>query len=348
MAPYFKAGRTKKTNQLFLEYCKELGATVIKGQEITTKLVFVTHMTALNKDYLEKEILSYIRCDKKLSIQAFGITGHKSHKALLQAGFKKHIVFDKSLYDSILKEEDRYLLDSLEVLEMGNIISSYPVFEDFNCDYMIAIPTGLSFETETSIYLFLRNLLKFLNRVGKNDNIIIKLHTARDNEPPFRVGRLFNLFSRDNFFWKVAGNVLLFTNFLFINLPLKNKKVRDSITGAMYRKVLGRCVPLSQIHDHWNFGAELFMPGIRKGLITGRSSVVWFALTQKVPVFNCDAERRYFKTKYLNNHFDHYGVPFYDDNLDFDRQHWKRVPATNGKFDLIKFILSEVASCVNN
>lgn len=345
VAPYFKAERTKITNTRFLDVCRELGAAVVEKQKIKTKLLFITHMTALNKEYLETEILNYIDCRQKFSMQAFGITGHDSGRALLEAGFTKHIVFDRKLYELLLKEEDRYLLDRLEILEMGNIISTYPVFDDFNCDYLIAIPTGLSFETDKSVYVFLKNLLNFLNKVSSDKSIFIKLHTAKDNEPPFRTGKFFKVFSRKNILWGAAGKALLLLNFISGELLLKNKHIRDAIAGVSYRKVLRRCVPLSRFHKYWNLGAELFMPGIKNGIITGRSSVVWFALTQKIPVFNCDPEKEYCKTKYLNDHFDHYGVPFCDGNLDFDKHLWEKVTASNGKFDFIEFIQSEVDAC---
>ena len=346
VAPYYKAKRTIKTNKLFIDYCRELGATILEKQKIKTKLLFVTHVIAVSKEYLETDILAYIQCEKKISMQAFFIFGHDSGKALLEAGFKKHIVFDRKLYDLLLKEEDRYLLESLDIYEMGNIISSYPVFDNFHCDYLIAIPTQLSFETETSTYIFIRNLLNLLNKLDKKDSVYIKLHTARDYEVPFKASRLFLMFNRRNILSRTAGNVLILLNLISGNYLIKNRMIRNAIAGALYRKVLDRCIPLSNVNKFWNFGVELFMPGIKKGLITGRSSVTWFALTQKIPVFNCDVESIYQKTNYLNAHFRHYGVPFYDGNLTFDEKHWEKVLAKNDKFDFIEFIQSEINGCV--
>ena len=81
---------------------------------------------------------------------------------------------------------------------------------------------------------------------------------------------------------------------------------------------------------------------MKKGLITGRSSVMWFALKQRIPVFNCDSGEEFHKTKYLNVLQQHYGVPSSVGQLTFDKKLWSKVDET--KFDLIRFIKHDLRS----
>lgn len=345
VAPYHKASRTPKTNTLFLELCKDLGATVIENKEkISTKLLFATHIAGLNKEYLQRELINYIDCQKKLSFQGWGVCGGPSGKALLETGFKKHIVFDKELFMLRLDPEERGWVEKLKLIEMGNIIRDYPVFEDFNCDYLVCLPTKLSFEKEDASFRFLRNLITLFKQINSNDSIVIKLHTAKDNESPFRTGRLFGWFAKENILFVLAGKLLTALNTLSKDTVIKNRWLREALMGTMYRQfVKKRCTPFSQIHKYWNLGAQLFLPKVKKGLLTGRSSVVWYALTQKIPVFNCDEESCFNKAKYLNIHQKYYGVPFSDKSLEFDKTLWQKVTAT--KFELDNFIDSEISSC---
>lgn len=341
---YHKAKRTPQTNDLFLQLCENFGATVIKSKEkVFTKLLFLTHITALDKDIIEDEILENIICNKKFVFQAFGVCGGPSGNALLETGFNRYIVFDKKLFHLRSKPEDQEQIQKLEIIEMGNVVCNYPVFDDFNCDYLICMPTQISFETEDAPYIFLRNLIKLLNKISKEDSIMIKAHTAKDNESPFKTGRLFGWFVRKNGFFAFTGKVLIVLNFITGNILIRNRWLRDIIIGSLYKKVLKKCKPLSEKSKYWNFGAELFFSGIQKGLITGRSTTLWFGLTQKIPIFNCDPNSHYEKTEYLNKHFEHYGVPFSNSKLVFDKKLWEKIPQT--EFNIMEFIASEIDDC---
>ena len=44
---------------------------------------------------------------------------------------------------------------------------------------------------------------------------------------------------------------------------------------------------MNEISPYHNLGLEVFLPRVRKGVITGRSATLWHALHNRLPVFNC-------------------------------------------------------------
>ena len=347
VCPYFKSSRTPETNRQFLEACEELGATVVRDRErIETNLLFLTHVTSLDSDYIENEVLRYIQSRKRYAFQAFGITGGPSGEALFDCGFQQKFVFDKKL-DGIrfqTGQTHKWATNRFENIEIGDLNTNYPFLDHAICDYLICIPTKLSFETATSSFIFFRNTFRLISSVERGETIAIKQHTARDEETPLD-STLAKIFGQNRLFLcSLLGWAGLLLDQKFGTRLCRNKIYRDVMKGVFYKKIMCRCEPLLKLHKHARFGAELFLPGVRKGLITGRSSVVWFALKQKLRVFNCDEEKVFSKTGYLNVLNEHYGVPSAGDRLVFNEDLWRKLSQT--EFDLIDFIRKDLRSAV--
>ncbi len=47
-----------------------------------------------------------------------------------------------------------------------------------------------------------------------------------------------------------------------------------------------------------------------------------------IPVFNCDSTNHHENTKYLNIHREHYGIPFCNNKLVFEKKLWGKIPQT--------------------
>lgn len=345
VCPYFKYLRAPETNRKFLEYCEELGAKVLRDQEsIETDLLFLTHVTSLDEEYIESEVLSYIKCKKKYAFQAFGITGGPSGEALFDSGFQQKFVFDKKLDDIRFRtgQKHSHSRDRFKTIEIGDLNKTYPVFDAPFCDYLICFPTKLSFETTYSSFSFFRNIFRLINVIEKGANIVMKQHTARDEETPLDSGWA-RLFGEDQLFlYSLIGWLALLVDGKYGERLSTSKLYCEVMKGVFYKYIKRRCMPLGQMDMHAQFGAELFLPGVRKGLITGRSSVVWFALKQRIPVFNCDDGREFQKTKYLNVLQEYYGVPSTVGRLSFDSKLWSKLEKT--EFDLIEFIRNDLRS----
>jgi hypothetical protein len=345
VCPYFKFSRTPATNRQFLEYCAKLGAKVLRHQEnIETNVLFLSHVTALDEDYIENEVLAHIKCKKKYALQVFPITGGPSGKALFDKGFRRKLLFDQKL-DTLLFRIGQGINPSnnrFESIEIGDLNINYPVFDEMFCDYLICIPTKLSFETTYSSFRFFRNMLRLVKVIKKDETIAMKHHTAKDEETPLD-SRLARVFGQNRLFlYSLVGWLALLVDVKYGDRLSANRIYCEVMKGVFYKKILNRCKSLQQLHKYANFGAELFLPGVRKGLITGRSSVMWFALKQKIPVFNCDDGGEFHKTKYLNVLQQHYGVPSSVGQLTFDKELWSKVDET--EFDFIKFIRNDVQS----
>lgn len=345
VCPYHKFGRTPKTNRQFLTCCTELGAEVMEDREqIATEILFLPHVTALDEFYIETEIFEYISCKKRYALQAFGITGMhgKSGRALTRQGFRRKFIFDEGL-DNLRNREDKedYSLDEVfEYTEIGDLNIRYPVFDDFSCDYVVCFPTKLSMETRYGSYIFFRNVYELVKKIEANDTIALKNHTARDNESPLD-SKLSRIFGNNRLYIHTLGGwAILWVYKLFGKQFQRNHVYREVMKGVFYRQICKRCRELYTMHRYANFGVELLLPGVKKGVVTGRSSVMWFALKQRIPVFNCDEEKEFVKNTNLNNFLQRYGVSSSGDQLTFDEALWETVNET--EFDLIKFLKNEL------
>ena len=97
---------------------------------------------------------------------------------------------------------------------------------------------------------------------------------------------------------------------------------------------------LEKVSKYHNFNIELFLPYVRKGLVTGNSGTVFNALFHKLPVYNCDPQdiSRY-NSKYLQK----YHVPFCNGKLTFDNVCFDLIPDKFRDVDMVRLIEQELS-----
>ena len=93
---------------------------------------------------------------------------------------------------------------------------------------------------------------------------------------------------------------------------------------------------------YFNLGLELFLPGVRKGLVTGRSSVVWYALVHRLPVYNCDDETERARGEGVVDSYRAFGVPPCHGRLTFDRGNFERISDSVRQADLLDLLQKEL------
>ena len=178
--------------------------------------------------------------------------------------------------------------NGLEMVEVGTPYAKYPIFEDFETDYLFAYPSQCSVQSRWEDYHLLKNIVKVLRQLPSDAKIILKPHNARD-----------------------TGNRLSYTNKKLKIMPLWLIKILLSF-GCFFEikwkgkskynmppdKVLQYCIHLQNeyifkrcdnlLDKYPAFGFEHFVRGIKKGVITGISQTILESLLQKKPVCVCD------------------------------------------------------------
>src|SRR3990172_303222 len=187
-------------------------------------------------------------------------------------GIRRLYVYDRKAFERKLKtDEDRAgVQEHFDVVEMGTPVAKYPVFEDFATDYLVAFPTDLSFVTPGQKAVFLRNVNRLLDRLPTDAQVTLKLHNVSDGGRLIerasrgfvlgerlyrRLGRAGARFFSDGFLRAVEG--------LPIPERLRNALVRI-YQGYQFARIEARTTPLSASTPYFNFGLELFLPGVRK------------------------------------------------------------------------------------
>ena len=149
---------------------------------------------------------------------------------------------------------------------------------------MVAAPTAFSFKTEFEKHHFLECVLSLLNQMNKDDKIVYKPHNSmhRDYFSP-RIPTIIG---------KIASR------FCPIGRALRSIASRghqgraanffsQSYTSYLHSSILRRVTPMNKVTPNAEFALELFLPGVKRGLIGGLSNTIWGALYFGLEVYNC-------------------------------------------------------------
>jgi hypothetical protein len=112
--------------------------------------------------------------------------------------------------------------------------------------------------------------------------------------------------------------------------------------GAAYGRLAARTRHLDALTPYFNLGIELFLPLVRRGLVTGRSSVVWHALVQGLPVYNCDDETVAARSDGVLDSYRAFGVPPCHARLEFDPRAFDRIAPSTREADLLDLLQKEL------
>ncbi len=116
--------------------------------------------------------------------------------------------------------------------------------------------------------------------------------------------------------------------------------------AIIYIKIMQRVRKLSELTEYHNLNLELFLPNVKKGMITGRSNSIWHGLFLKKPTYNCiDEDKGYYSDtkmhKYTMKYFDVHGNYH---KLKFDQTKFDIIDDRTRELDFIEIIEKELTN----
>jgi len=314
--------RIEKTNSSFLTLCERFGANLVYNEKITADIEILpqTH-------YSEEQIC--ILNTSVMSNQTYWLSGVAMGNAQFEHLFGKKIdgifVVDRQFYDYRVSEYEKNnngKFKDEEILEVGMPYKKYPVFPALDIDYIIANPTPFSFRNIKDRLTYLENVCTLMDKIDRDNIVALKPHNA-DERVDYIVDKRLFLIVRLKLlgaFHPLIDNV---SRFLAMSIP--NARLSDFFTkisiAILYNKLMSRVVSFKDITKWHNLNLELFLPSVKKGLITGRSNSIWHGLFLKKPTYNCvESDKPYysetkmhkFSMQYLNVHGNYKSIEFND------------------------------------
>ena len=343
-------------NKIFLDLLSDFGATVVSGKNLRCNIMLLPqwHYKAEHIDKIYQDI----ECREYYWDVAFAM-GNYSYENLNSNNVDKVLIIDADFYNFRLskrpKEKNIKLAnDSISVV--GTPYIKYPVFHDIVIDYIIASPTPFSFPLLEDKVKYLENVTTLMSCVPKDKTIAYKPHNAIGtdsliNPKVYKVSKFF----RSNFVSNAFFTCIILMGSL-INTQVLKRLVLECKIVSKYNKIMERAVPLKDITKYHDFNLEMFLPHIRKGLITGRSNVIWHALHARLPVYNCvsDETGEIFGTlkklaptqvssdKMHRHNMRYFNVGCCDGRLDFDPYKFKRVDERTRDVNIVDFLNGEL------
>ena len=326
--------KTAATERLFLDLAEGFGADVIEPGRVDGRLLLVPQFRY--QDGFLASLDGVVRAERRIALQTFG-HGVENLAPLAEIGIDRFFVYDRRVFENKYRtpDERRWVEERFELVEMGSPVARYPVFPDVRMDWLVAFPTELSFPTTAHKIWFSRNIERLLDQVPAGDRVVLKLHNVSDG------GRLIERSSRAFRAGEAIGrrgwDVPLVTG------PGRpGEWIARAAFGAAYGRIARRVDPLSALTTAFNLGLELFLPGVTNGLVTGRSSVVWYALLHRLPVYNCDDETVLARGDGVTDSYRAFGVPPCGGRLTFDPAQFERISPSAREANLIDLVQKEL------
>lgn len=341
--------RIGNTNRQFLELCASLGADILweYEQKVTARIEILAQSNYRQEDI--ELINSCIRAERTFWMSGVAM-GNASYVNLFGKKIDKILVPDRRLYNYRLAaygNDGAEFPDSM-IQEIGMPYKKYSLFEKaVDVDYILANPTPFSFVTAQDRLDYLENVYHLARKIVNCGEVIaFKPHNA-DERADYIVNRKI---------LAILGVVPLRPMNRLVDYAARlmarvfgNGKGREFCIelsiAVVYRRIMDIVVMLSDLTPYHNLNLEVFLPRVRKGLITGRSNSIWHALFLKKPVWNCiDRDKPYFSDSkmhkfamtYFNVHGNHH-------DLDFDDTHYNVIDESTRLADLIRFLDSELS-----
>jgi hypothetical protein len=337
--------RTKNTIDEFLKLCESFGADIIYDEKITAKIEILPQ-TNYTKETIDN-INNNIAREKTFWLSGLAM-GNAQYEYLHGKKIDKILVVDRNLYNYRVKEyEDAtgHKFREEDVVEIGVPYKKYPIFPDYGIDYLWANPTPFSFCCVKDKLEYLENVISLIKLVDEDDMIVLKPHNADERVDYIVNERIYSVLKTRFFspFYSFIDGISR-----KISAKLKSAKIADFFfnisIAIIYVKLMRRVVRFRDITEFHNLNLELFLPNVRKGLITGRSNSIWHGLFNQIPVYNCiDEKKKYYSDtkmhkycmKYLNVH-GNYG------RLEFDSDLYNLIDSKTRSSDLIMFIKEQL------
>ncbi len=216
---------------------------------------------------------------------------------------------------------------------MGSPFQRYPVFPEIDLDYVVAFPSMLGFSSIRERLDFITNVERLLAEV-RGRSVALKPHNVKDGGN--------NIFALSNS--PLMGPMYT----LCKRLTGISSRVNNTNTifafgiAAAHRRVAKKTIPFQQLTKYYNLNLELFLPGVKRGLITGNSASTWYALYNKLPVYNCGKEFETIEGETLRDNMECFGVPPCYGELLFDNRHFDIITEEARGADLIEVLRKEL------
>lgn len=317
--------KTSSTNQVFIEFCSKLGAEIIFNETVSTKIAILPQ-----SDFDKWQIESI---KKNIQSQKFfwlvGLTmGNFCYENLRDIEIDKVLVIDTDLYHYRLKkrpEEKEAGFSNDQIIEIGLPYDKYQVMDDLEIDYLWANPTPLSLPEAKDRLNYLKYVKKLVDQIPENEIIALKPHNADERHDYVVNSKILKIYGWLPFTTTKKTAYLMAKGIEKMVPKGKICTIMQMIQMAyIYLLLMQRVTPLSSITSFHNFSLELFMPNVKKGLITGRSNSIWHGLFLKKPVYNCvDGTTIDVNKSKMNYHsMEFFEVPFCNGELKFEPRYF--------------------------
>ena len=337
--------KTRESNRLFLDLCCEIGGELIVEFPVNAKIILLPQW-----NYTEEQIESI--CFNVNSLKRFWLVslamGNYNYEHLYGKKIDKLLVIDRKFYDYRLehKEEERkYPIDSDAIVEVGIPYKKYPFFKHMNFDYIWANPTPFSLPGVRDRLAYLNCVSSLIDKIGHGHSIVFKPHNASETIDYLVNNKLFKILEMPII--RLLRSALGYISYLFVRqLPESklNNLFCEIVVADLYARLMKKVTPLKDITKYHNFNLELFLPHLKKGLITGRSNCIWHMLFIKKPIYNCvpDNTSEVSKEKMHSYNMKYFNVECCNGELYFDQKKYDVVDEKTRKADLIKYLTNEI------
>lgn len=313
--------KTGEAEALFMRLCEQFGAHIIElDQPVEARLMIVQQF--VYPDEIAFSITSAVKVARTIGLLTLAMAGLEKHdRFLAQFPIDTVLAPSRRFTDFLLRRRgalDRYAHVTIE--NVGLPFRRYPVFPEFQVDWLIAAPTLFSFHSEVAKQSFLRNVLVLLEQMPASDVVVYKPHNgnALDYFAPryhytlARVAARFPLLARmvERLAQGASGSL--------------TRHAQCVVTGMLHLRVLRRAKPMGEVTVYADISLEAFLPGVRKGVIGGLSNTIWGTLFFGLPFYNCvDPALREESSDLLNKssadllglNLEFFGVPYYRGRL---------------------------------
>jgi len=309
--------KTGEAQALFLQLCTQFGAQIVEqGQPVLARLMLIQQFPY--SDALVARLLDSVSASRKIGLMTLAMAGIEQHDRFVDQFKIRQVYVPSRRFMRFLleKRQAQARYEGVEIIEIGLPFGKYPIFPEFQVDWLIAAPTLFSFRSESGKHDFLKTVLALLDKIPESESVVYKSHNGNvlDYFAPRYHYALARLISRMPGAEKVVASLqLYFPRFLWVHFS-------RVITGVLHLQVLHRARPMQEVTPYADISLEAFLPGVQKGVIGGLSNTIWGALFFNLPFLNCvdinsrSNEQSAFLSKDPTNLLDlnlqYFGVPF--------------------------------------
>ena len=339
---YPKQKRSTLTQEIYLNLCKKLGADIYyENQDCKCRLLLVTPGDFVEGQSLHK--IEKIVYDSVILLPLSPLITSLPFEYISQnisAGAKKVMVYNTGGLNIALNDKSyENILDKIDVIEVELPIKKYPAFDfsHLSIDYLIAYPSQVHYKDEKNAMNLFCNMRKLLKSVPNEKKVYLKQHNVSDS------GNRFTYNSSKVFLFRI---ILTFMNVTIKKILGREAKWSDPFhvykTQKAKQFIEKRAKPLSEVTESHNLNIDHFLPYVKEGVITGISGVIYNALINEVPVYNCDDQPLTVDSPNYHHYKNFYVSPCHG-RLQFDPSNFNRVKNDDPQCDMIEILKNELS-----